>query len=438
MLLELFITAAVLLAVLPWLTRVPLRYNVRNVVVRWRSTAMTALAFTVVIALLTVMLGFVNGMYRLTLNSGRPDNVIILSERATDEVVSNLSPTDVGDLERQPGILREGGQPVASRETYLVVNQPIPGAQAGRPQRRFLQVRGLDDPVMAARIHDLELLPGGRWFSEAGVVESQTPGASQQQEYVEAVVGEGVARELGRDRTVGAATDSLQAGDTFSLGGRTWIVTGVLRSSGSTFNSEVWAKRSLVAAMFGKNTYTSLVVRTADEASARRLKQYLVSDYKGASVLAEVETDYYESLSNTSQQFLVAIVFVTIVLAIGGVFGVMNTMFAAISQRSRDIGVLRVLGYRRHQILVSFLVESLLIAAIGGLVGCGLGYLANGVSATSIVASGPGGGKSVVLRLIIDAQIIGTGLLLALTMGVVGGIVPALSAMRLRPLEALR
>ena len=126
MLLELFITAAVLLAVLPWLTRVPLRYNVRNVVVRWRSTAMTALAFTVVIALLTVMLGFVNGMYRLTLNSGRPDNVIILSERATDEVVSNLSPTDVGDLERQPGILREGGQPVASRETYLVVNQPIP------------------------------------------------------------------------------------------------------------------------------------------------------------------------------------------------------------------------------------------------------------------------------------------------------------------------
>ena len=113
-------------------------------------------------------------------------------------------------------------------------------------------------------------------------------------------------------------------------------------------------------------------------------------DYQQASVQAEVETEYYESLSNTNQQFLYAIAFVTVVMSVGGVFGVMNTMFAAISQRTRDIGVLRLLGYRRRQILISFLLESMLIALIGGALGCALGSLADGLSATSIVASGPG------------------------------------------------
>ena len=152
--------ALVALAALIVGRRVPLRYNARNLVVRWKTTLLTALAFTLVIGLFTVMLGFVNGMYRLTLGSGQPGNVIILSERATDEVVSNISPADIGDLETQPGILKENGRPLASRETYLVINQPMPHSSGGRPSRRFLQVRGLDDPVLSGRVHNLSLFPG--------------------------------------------------------------------------------------------------------------------------------------------------------------------------------------------------------------------------------------------------------------------------------------
>jgi hypothetical protein len=443
MVLKLVIAATALVMMLLAVTKVPLRYNARNVAVRWKTTAMTALAFTVVIGLLTVMLGFVNGMYQLTLHSGQPGNVIVLSDRATDEVVSNLLPTDVGDLERQPGILRDGDRPMASRETYFVVNQPLRNARAGRPGRRFVQVRGLDDPELSARVHGLEMLPGGQWFSSAGVREAADAGDPRQRELVEAVLGEGVAGELGRDRDPATAAswrrpDRLDVGDTFPLGGRTWVVAGVLNSGGSTFNSEVWAKRSLMGGMFGKDTYTSLVCRTADAESARKLKEFFTTQYRKSSVLAQVETDYYESLSNTNKQFLYAIAFVTAVMAIGGAFGVMNTMFAAISQRIRDIGVLRLLGYRRRQILVSFLLESLIIALVGGLAGCALGYLANGLSATSIVNAGPGGGKSVVLRLIIDARILGVGFLLAIAMGLLGGLIPSLSAMRLKPLESLR
>jgi ABC-type antimicrobial peptide transport system permease subunit len=113
-------------------------------------------------------------------------------------------------------------------------------------------------------------------------------------------------------------------------------------------------------------------------------------------------------------------------------------MFAAISQRIKDIGVLRILGFASWQILVSFLLESLVIALVGGLLGCALGYLANGWSASSIVGSGQGGGKSVVLKLVVDANTLATGMLLTLVMGGLGGLLPALSAMRLKPLDSLR
>jgi hypothetical protein len=437
------LAAFALLAVLLSVVKIPLGYIGRNLVVRWRTTLMTALAFTLVVSLLTVMLAFVNGMYRLTSNSGRADNVIILSDGATDEIFSNLPPSDIGNLENQPGILRTEAGPLASREAYMVVNQPLRRRTASGQQRRFLQLRGIDDARLTAAVHNLRLFPGGRWFSEVGV--EALPGAKQgpAATAIQAVLGEGIARELGHDRSpeqLATATnrERLDVGDTFTLSERTWLVVGVMQSSGSTFGSEVWAKRSVIGPMFGKSNYTSVVVRTADAQAARRLKDYFTRDYRQTALLAQTEMDYYTSLSETNKQFLYAIVFVTIVMAIGGVFGVMNTMFAAISQRTRDQGVMRLVGFKRLQILVALLLESLGIALVGGLLGCALGALCHGLSATSIVSSGPGGGKFVVLRLTVDADVLLVGLLVSLAMGLLGGLFPALSALRLKPLESLR
>jgi ABC-type antimicrobial peptide transport system permease subunit len=180
------------------------------------------------------------------------------------------------------------------------------------------------------------------------------------------------------------------------------------------------------------------VLRAADPASAEKLRDDIKKNYKGASVVARLEKDYYAGLSQTSEQFLYAIIFITAVMAVGGVFGVMNTMFAAISHRIKDIGVLRVLGYPRWQILVSFLLESLVIALIGGLAGCAIGSLFNGLSANSMVGSGNGGGKTVVITLVVDANIWAAGMFLAAAMGAIGGLLPAVSAVRLRLLDALR
>ena len=498
-----------LLLTLLVISKVPLSYNVLNLTSRWVTTVMTALAFTLVVSLLTVMLAFVNGMYALTEQSGQPGNVIIMAEGSTDETFSNLGVTDIGDIENQSGVARnDQREPCVSRETYIIVNQPIEKAQPGKPKRRFLSVRGVDDPAMSASVHGMILTTGSRWFSEAGV--QQLAEDATGQAAIEVVLGGGIAKQLGSDRTPAERakarnSDRLDLEDTFELNYRTWKVVGIMESLGSTFDSEVWAKRSLVGPMFGKNTYSTLVLRSdpnfrrerrkevmlarnerADKTlekalvnfekkrsedmakqaadtkkkpslpsrpvrekveqpttdagwGAEILKEYFNTEYEKSKVNAIVETKYFEGLSSTNLQFLIAIEFIAVVLAIGGVFGVMNTMFAAVSQRGRDIGVLRLLGFKRWQILVSFLLESMAIAIVGSLIGCALGYLWDGVTASSIVSSGQGGGgKAVVLKLVVDLSTLAMGMCLGIVMGLLGGLIPSLSAMRLTALEALR
>jgi ABC-type antimicrobial peptide transport system permease subunit len=351
------------------------------------------------------------------------------------------------------------------------------------------------------------LTPGSRWFSDAGV---ETATDADAVPAVEVVIGAGLATQLGADRSpsVRAAARNpkrLDVGDAFELNKRTWKIVGIMASEGSTFDSEVWAKKSLVGPMFGKNSYSSLVLRAepqfrknqreqvmiarnkrADETfdramknyenkiaaekelakadpkrkvslptkpereqvvppkseegwGAEMIKEYFNTEYKKSKINAIVETKYFDNLSTTNLQFLVAIEFVAVVLAIGGVFGVMNTMFAAVSQRVKDIGVLRLLGFKRRQILISFLVESLFLAILGSIVGCAFGWLWDGVTASSIVSSGQGGGgKIVVLKLIVDVSTIAMGMMLGVAMGFIGGLIPALSAMRLTALESLR
>jgi ABC-type lipoprotein release transport system permease subunit len=418
--------SVVLLAVVG---KVPLKYNVRNLVVRWRTTLLAALAFTLVVALMTVMLAFVNGMYRLTDASGQPGNVVVMSEGSTDEAFSNLGFGDIKMLNQYRAVEKdEKGQPLVSWEVFAIANQPIPNAKPGGRKRRFLQLRGVEDAPRSGRVHNLDLHPGGAWFA-GGAVQELPSGEKANQ----VVVGEGIARDLGHDFD----KPTLVPGDVIDVAGRKWYVVGILRSAGSTFDSEVWAKETAIYDSFGKKSFTTAVFRSANLETAQEAAKDLSNNFKPA-VLAQAERDYYEKLNGTNKQFLVAIIFVAICMGIGGVLGVMNTMFAAISQRSKDIGVLRIIGFAPWQILVSFFLETLLLAVAGGLLGCALGYLSDGWTASSIVSQGQGGGKSVVLKLIVDGQILMAGLLFSLGMGFVGGLLPSLGAMRTRPLDAVR
>jgi ABC-type lipoprotein release transport system permease subunit len=550
------------LVILAAMLRVPMAYNYRNLLVRWWTTLLVALAFMVVICLMIVMLSFVNGMYNLTEASGQKGNVIALADGATDEQFSTIQYSDVTNLEREwtdvdednnrlpPGSpkiqvarIQEGDRTtfLCSRETIIFANQPLPfmevklpgrglmrvrgvadpeklaalsGSQlesgsawfgksgltpggeielvcgraalkqlaqalkkpdlalgqtfeladkhwkvvgllssshkqmeaeawvrldvlstrlnnlaTGSQKRRFLQIRGIVDPPIAEKVHALNLLPGSRWFSEAGV--------SEDKQEIEAVLGEGVAMELGGDQY----KERLEVGDTFELADRIWKVVGIMKSEGSTFGSEIWAKQALIAPIFNRANYSSLVMRVEpDTLEAARTFAFHLKTRASPKSNAMAEIDYFARLQETNKQFLYAIIAVAAIMSIGGIFGVMVVMFAAINRRIRDIGAMRILGFKRWQILVSFLLESLGIAIFGGVLGCALGYLlADGRKASSIVSSGAGGGgKFVALTMNVDWNIILLGMLFALVMGRLGGLVPALWAMRLKILDALR
>jgi ABC-type antimicrobial peptide transport system permease subunit len=180
------------------------------------------------------------------------------------------------------------------------------------------------------------------------------------------------------------------------------------------------------------------VIRVADGLDPGAVARDITADFRSPAVLARTEADYFDSLNATNLTFLYSIIIITVFMGLGGVLGVMVTMVSAIAQRTREIGVLRILGFARWQILLCFFVESLLLAAIGGLVGCALGSLVNGWSATSQLSSPNGGGKSVMLILVVDARILACGFGFSLVMGCVGGLLPALSTVRLKMLDSLR
>ena len=261
-LLGVFGTIGLLLLLLVMIGKVPLSYNLLNLRVRWLTTLMTAGAFTLVIVLQTVMLAFVNGMYAMTDATGQPGNIQILSEGSTDETFSNLGFADATDLETQEGVLKIDGQALVSRETYLNIVQPIPNALRGRPTRRFLQVRGVDEPQMSATVHAMQLVPGSDWFTDAGVRAVGQAGETA----IEVVLGDGIARDLGADRSADLLATArnrkrMDVGDTFDVGGRQWFVTGVMEPTGSLYDSEIWTKQSQIGALFGKPNYTTFVLR---------------------------------------------------------------------------------------------------------------------------------------------------------------------------------
>jgi ABC-type lipoprotein release transport system permease subunit len=432
------VVAGLFFATLLLLGRIPLSYNLRNLIVRWKTTVLTALAFTIVIGLLIFMHAFATGITRLSETSGRAANVIVMSDGASDEMYSNLPVGDTSDLARFTGVEYVGDRPLCSQEVFVAINQPLDVWEGNHQKHRFMQIRGVEEPDISAMVHGLDLVQG-TWFSSAGVRESKS-GDSERSEtgsahsLVECIIGEGMAREFGQDRNL----PTVGIGDQLHIGDRQWVVTGIVRGAESTYGSEIWAKRQKVGEIFGKeNVYTSVVLRAGGPSQAKEMAERITHGYK-VKVTAQTEPDYFKKMSEANKQLLGSIYFVCGIMALGGVFGVMNTMFAAIRQRTSDIGILRLIGFARWQVLASFLVEALLIAALGGGLGCLLGLLVNGMETTSVVGTSGGGIKRVSFPMIVDSTTLAAGVLFTLVMGLLGGLLPALSAMRLKPLESLR
>ena len=384
---------------------IPIAYNVRSVAQRPVSTVMTAVAIGLVVAVFVAMLALANGFQAALATTGSADNVIVLRQGATDELSSGLSREVARTVASSPHVAPgPDGRPLFSPEVYVVLNLTrIGGFGTGN-----VVARGVEDRAFDVR-KGVRITAGRRFQS----------GAS------EVIVGKRIATRY----------EKLNVGDTIEFGGRRWAVVGHFEADGSGFESEVWGENEQFMPVFRGEVFQSLIFRLADPAAFAEAKRALESDPR-VQVTVRQEQDFYLGQSRTLTQVLTVLgMVITSIMAIGAIFGAVNTMYAAVVSRAPEIAVLLTLGFRPLSVLTSFLVEAAVIALIGGLLGCLIVLPVNGiVTSTTNWQSF----SEVAFAFRVTPLLLLAGLIFAVVMGVLGGLFPAWRAARQPVIQAMR
>jgi putative ABC transport system permease protein len=383
---------------------IPLTYNLRNLVVRKTTTLMTALGIALTVAVLLAVLALVNGLKATLSTSGDPLHVMVLRKGSTSEISSNFMRTQFQDLKFKPGIATgRDGQPLADLELVTVISL----ANSENPQGSNVTVRGLLPAGIEMR-RGLKLT-AGRWFQ---------PGRH------ELVAGASIAKRY----------PDARLGGRLKLWRGEWEIVGVMDANRGMPDSEIWGDLNQIAADNQRiDVLSSALVQAADPVAAKALVNDLSNDQRlGVDAISEPE--YYEQQLSQGAAIEYVGFFVAIVMAVGSSFAAMNTMYAAVARRAREIGTLRVLGFSRGSILVSFFIESVLLAGLGGVLGCLLVMPLNGIT-TSV---GNTNFAEMAFDFHVTAKTMLYGVLFAAALGCLGGLFPARNAATKEILTALR
>jgi putative ABC transport system permease protein len=374
--------------------------------VRWRLTLLAILGITLVVTVFAVLMAMSEGFSTALRSTGRTDNAIIVTRGSASETMSDISPEERSTILADRRLARGAdGQALASWESVMVMSlrKKVDG------RRTNVTLRGVPPPAFDVRggIH----LTAGRPF---------TPGLA------EVIVGRRI-----RDRVRG-----LELGGTLDYRRQQFKIVGVFESDGAAFESEVWGDFATMNALFKRRTFVnSMVVRMRDPGDIPSLDRWIRSQ-PGTSLQAVPERLYYENQGGHVAMVLRALsALVAVVMGLGAVFGAMNTMYAIVAARTREIGTLRALGFSRRAILLSFVVESALLALIGGALGCLLAFTMHGYSTG---ASNLQTFREVAYAFRITPAIVAVSLAFALVMGVAGGLLPSIRAARLSIAGAVR
>jgi putative ABC transport system permease protein len=383
---------------------IPIAYNLRNLVVRKTTTLMTALGIALTVAVLLAILSLVGGLRATLSASGDPLKLLVLRKGSDSELVSNFQRAQYQDLKFKPGIATgHDGQPLASLEVVSVVNL----ASVENPNGMNVTVRGL--PAVGLEMRPNVRITSGRWFNPARN---------------EMAVGKRIAQ-----RYPGA-----RIGQKIHVGRSDWEIVGVFDAGRGAQDSEIWADLDRLSAdMQRVEVLSSALVQAGDEVSAAALINDINNDQRlGMHALSEKE--YYELQTAQGAPIEFVGIFVSIIMAVGSSFAAMNTMYAAVSRRAREIGTLRVLGFSRGSILMSFFIESVLLSGLGGLLGCLLVLPLNGLT----TGVGSANFSELAFDFHLTPEIILVGITFAVILGCLGGLFPARMAANKEILTALR
>jgi putative ABC transport system permease protein len=384
---------------------IPISYNFRNLLVRKTTTIMTALGIALTVAVLLAILALVAGLRDAFQSTGNPLHVLVLRKGSDAELTSGVDRLAYQDMKFKAGVMRDSkGDPMVSPEGIVVINL----ASVDNPEGSNVTLRGVS--AMGIEMREGIKLAQGRWF-EFGKREC--------------VVGKSIA----------ARFPGARMGQKLAFGKGEWEVVGIMDAGKSAANSEIFADVNLEAADFGRTEgFSSILMRATDPVTVAALVNALNNDQR-LTVSARTETSYYEAQTKSGLLIEFLGFFISIIMAVGSGFAATNTMYAAVSRRAREIGTLRVLGFSRGSIMLSFLGESLLLSVLGGILGCLLVLPLNGIT-TGI--SNFTTFSEVAFNFRVTPVIMLTGVGFAMILGAMGGLFPARSAANKEILTALR
>lgn len=385
---------------------IPVVYNLRSVRQRWTSTIVAVLGIAGTVGVFIAMLSLARGFHSTLVSSGSPQNALIMRAGSNSEMVGAVTLDTVHIVEGAPGIARDSSGPLVSPE--VVVIAPFPMKANGGDAN--VQVRGV--AAKALQVRPNVKIVEGRFMQ---------PGLN------ELVVGKNAVN----------AYEGLSMGSTVQFSQQSWTVVGIFDAGGSAFDSEIWCDSALLDQVYKRpsNIYQSVTVRLQSPDAFPAFKDALTSDPR-LNISVDRELEYYEKQS-VALTTLISVLgtMVAIVMGIGAVFGALNTMYSAVSERGREIATMRALGFGRGSVIASFTIEALLIAAIGGLIGCIAVLPVNGLT-TGTLNFQTFSHMSFAFR--ITPALLGAGIIFALFMGLVGGTPPAIRAARRPVSSALR
>lgn len=385
---------------------IPFIYNLRSVRQRWHSAVVAVLGIAGTVGVFVAMLALAQGFRATLVASGSPSNAIVLRSGASTEMYSALSLDQVKLVEDAVGVARNGEGPLTSPEVVVVAAFPL--AATGTDAN--VQVRGVSAKVLQVR--ESVRMTQGRLFQ---------PGLT------ELVVGKNAASTYA----------GFGLGRTLRFGGGTWTVVGHFDAGGSAFDSEVWCDANVLNETYKRpqNIFQSMTVHLTSPSAFTQFKDALSTDPR-LQVEAERELAYYEKQSQALTRMITVLgSLVALIMAIGAVFGALNTMYSAVAERAREIASMRALGFGSGSVIVSFVFESLLISLVGGLLGCLVVLPLNGLT-TGTMNWQTFSHLAFAFR--ITPALLAMGLVFAVMMGLLGGLAPAVRAARMPVARALR
>jgi putative ABC transport system permease protein len=391
-----------------WLSQVAsvTKFGLMGLPQRRGSVAAAVFGIAGVVAVLVGVLSIAVGFRQAMTTSSSPDSVIVLRSGADSEMVSGLRQESVRVIADAPGLARTAEGPMASAELFVIVNLPkrTTGTDANVP------LRGVEPA--ATRVRDGFNMVQGRLF---------------QRGTDEVIVGAGAAREF----------TGLNVGGKLKLGRVEWPVVGMFSAAGGASESEIWADAAVLQQAYHRgDTFQSVYGRLETPASYQQFKDALTSDPRlGVKVMRL--RDFYAEQSTAVTKLITTLGFgIAILMAVGAVFGALNTMYGSVSARTREIATLRALGFGRGAVVVSVMLESMFLALLGALIGSGFAYFGfNGLETTTVNWQSF---SQIAFAFAVTPQLLLQGTLWAVLIGLVGGLFPAIRAASLPIAAALR